>query len=516
VIDGNITIRFKSHNFGSNPNQNVQFSVKTTTGWRSLVNYTYTFTDSIVYWDAYITYAYNLNLTGMSLNISNRNAYTSALLTDGQKVKSANLENNLTLALNSGACDCSGCIITSEYFCNVPYYFRFSTGQVEYSSIFVNYTTTTANLYIYIRDAKTKKIITTNMTVQVISPVNQLESTTITGYKNLTINLAQTTLTSTSIRVRSTNIDDYSMVIREVDIEQDGEYNYTIYVSNTSDTTKTKGVTFVVQNENRNRVEGAIISIFRQDSVTNTYLPITDLTTKSGGDAYTILETNNVFYSWVVYLDDAIIYGLPKPVTISPDQNTIVIVGATDVIYSAMLVLYSQLYVNSSYEKISNIQGYFKSTYTALDTYYVQFRVYNVTGGNKTLVQTQTYTGTSGYFQTNPIQSLTTTMYYYEIWMSKDGSTYFHYQTLPQYIGTPTSYIEDSKEGLFLLLILVIIAAFGFLAGEAIVALVFLTVSVIMLALTKVVPEFTMVAAIGIASLVVVSMFTLVRKRKYA
>ena len=409
-------------------------------------------------------------------------------------------------ALNDGNCNCTGCSLY-ENFCDIPvrFYSR-SGGLVEYKNLNIS-NQTSSNLTVILLDADTKTNITnTNITVQGIGNMFQFENITDTSrvYFSFFFNTTRSDLLS--IRAFSTYNNDYNMVIRRFNMTRGETKTVTLYLTNTSDVDRTNIVTFHVTDENRDSLEGAILTILRQDPSTNTYLTITQMRTNANGEASTILRTDTAFYKYIVEYERSIIYSSRYPSTISINDDDIYLIGVLERTYSDYYDSLVGVDVSVNYTKISNTSGKFKMSFSGLNTVDGCLKIYvsNITG--MSLIEVNCLNSTAGDIESGLLNPTNRTLYMaIGVINSFDGEGYKYGDGLLQYIGENKQTLT-SLEGIILVLAVLSVSAFGFIKNS-IMGLIMFSIGMLIIPLTGWVPQVTMGISMLIVSLSIISMF---------
>lgn len=372
----------------------------------------------------------------------------------------------------------------------------------------------------FIRDSNSKQLINpTNMTIQYIGNYFQNQTTTINGTSYLDLKF-DNEIDTPSIRVFSTNIVDYSLIIQNALINQSqGNKNITVYVTNTSSIDTTNLVKFHVQDEDYNFLQGAIISIYKQDPATNTYILITQLTTNSNGEATTILETDNYFYRWEVAYNNKSIYTLIDPVSLTVNDDDIWIIGAIGNKYSEEYSKMLDTYGKVTLVKISNTSGYFQYVYQSNYDIDACLIVYLINQTNQSLNYSYCSGGTGEKIDvsgniTTPVIYSPTRQYFTGIGTAgySDGNDAYFIGSDSGYIGN-LPFTLPQGEGVYLLILLVLFSVFGF-TQSPIIGLIIFSINLILVFLTGLVPIVSLGTIMALISIIIISIFTITRKNE--
>jgi len=429
--------------------------------------------------------------------------------------KLLDIKSSLVTALNSGSCDCTDCVLEDDN-CLIPFTFSSDEGgSVLYQDIDINYTFTGSNLDVYIYDAEDKTLLTgLNLTVQLVGDIFQLEETTITAYTNFSFPFTVGDSDTISLRTFQTSGTDYSITINQIEVEQGQNYSFNVYITNTSDVATTNLVTFHVKSEDWGLLEDAAVKIQKQDPSTNTYLPITDLTTNSNGAATTILVVDTVFYRWVVYYKDAIVYTLSAPTTLSLNDDDIWISAVISEDFTDEIDDVFNTISATTLTRPTNESGYFTTTFDSVNTVTGCQDIYivNSSGGffveETCLANVSFGTITSSTFTPNN-RTFYTSRFYVDY---QGGNSNVFIGQFTGYIGQVANPL-GSVEGLFLPIIVLVFSAVGFLATP-ILGLIILAAGFIIISITGLVPQLTIEITMIVVSLAIITMVTITRIKK--
>ena len=382
--------------------------------------------------------------------------------------------------------------------------------NINYINVTFQYLTTNVNISLY--DSVTNNLLTENITVQYVGTSYQSEKTTTSGKTNFSVFVDESS-DDVSFRAFETNNDDYTIVIKNEELTLGGNYNVDLYLTNTSDLDQTNLVTFHVQDENGYDLEGAEIIIQKQNPSNNQYITLTEISTSPDGEATTILQTDNIFYTFTVNYLGQTRFTSDAPITISLNDDdiyiTIVLEDPFDTEYSD----FAQIGYTLSYNKISNSSGNFNLFANSDDTfeYCLEVSFYNSTNNDYQFLELSCQNSTTANIDSSVINSLNRTLYYAKATAEKDGEeTYL--DSLYQYIGQIPEKI-NKLNGLFILFIIVLVAAFGFLLNMY-MGLIFLSLGFIIISLTGLIPQIGLSQALTITVLSIVAIFVIQRLDK--
>ncbi len=362
-----------------------------------------------------------------------------------------------------------------------------------------------------LRDSGTKELITSNITVQYVGTKFQDEKKTITGSTSFNVSFDALS-ESVSLRAFSNQHTDYSLVIRDFTLTQGEDSNIVLYLTNTSDTATTTLITFIVQDEESNPIQGASIRISRQDPSTNTLLKVTDLTTDSDGQAITILEVDTVFYSWTVEFEGQRIYTLPSPVTLSIDNTRMRILGVITQGYTEKLNKQLRVIRNVYILKISNTSARFFFNFSSDVSINACLDVQILNSSGNFSVERPCVNSTSGSVQSSIFTPDNRTFYEARAFADfKDNLGFVFLDKASGYIGQ-LSEVLTSNVGLIIPIIVILFAGVGFLSSIS-MGLIILAVGFIIIPITGIVPQITVLTSMLIVSLCAISIFTINRLR---
>ena len=389
------------------------------------------------------------------------------------------------------------------------YYSRdFELNLTYFENTFLNYT---------FKDSNTKQLITDNITVQIISDDYVNSSTCIYGNTNNTIpwQIYGTDDTMNAvIRSFSTNNNDYSIVILNKVIDFEGVFNLTIYLTNTSDIDATNLVTFHVVDETGQAIESATVQILKQDPSTNTYNIVTELTTGPNGEATTILVADTIFYRFNVIYNSDIIYTSLDPITISVNDDDIYIVGIIDGRYTEPIDVYYNVVTQLNFYNYSQYNGNFSFTWASPETVEacLVINVINSTLDDET-INSYCQNASNGILRTANYAPHNRTFFIARGYIdTKDGNGFRIVSNIAKYIGAP-NVTFDKTEGVFFIIVVLLIAAFGFIANP-IIGLLILSIGMLILSFTGLVTALSLSAIMIIISLSIISMFVISKKNE--
>lgn len=375
-------------------------------------------------------------------------------------------------------------------------------------------------LNITILDSNTlNKINYTNITVQMITSSTTNQVITDNGTLIELIDFNTTGLHNVSVRAFETYHDDYTIVIRDIEIEFGLNNTLSLYMTNTSDTTKTQLTQMTVEDiSTGNKVENAIIHIYKQVPSTGGLIEISDLTTNSNGQASTILEIDTVFYQFIVEYQGQTVYSSALfPITSD----------STELFFPVDLSEEALEYYNTlfnidhtlSYINVTDTSGYFKIQYTSSVNFDIcmDVNIENSTGSfnQEQVCQTNVTTGSlnsSTHSQTNY------TLYRGVVIVDfNDGNGYRFLDSLSVYIGDDSK-VKVGVEGVIFVILAIVISVFGFMYSPIAGLLVFMLsfTAVFMFKLSSVTGVGTLISPIVYGLVMVICIFTLITisKRK--
>ena len=460
-------------------------------------SYTSLYEESI-YWD--------INESVSNLNISIGN------LSNSTYGKFDNISLNFYELLNNSF---KNCVMDSENYCDLALNFKSDVnGVLEYSNLSVDYSINPSTLSVNVYDSTTlNKITNTEVTVQLIGSVFQLENHTITGQSNFSFPFNTSVADDITVRAYSRNNTDYSIVINNITLTPGVDKTLDLYLTNTSNLATTNLVTFYVYDEDYSTLEGATIHIELQNPSTNNYLPITSLTTKSNGQATTILATDTFFYRWYVDYKGKEIYRLNAPVSLSLIDDLIYIVGVIEEKYSDEVTQILDNYVDLHFNTTSNITGFFEVDYNMVDPVEMCIYVYIHNQSGTYLNTTSCENATFGTLQTGILTPSNRTYYVSFAKVDfKDGEGYIIMDTSDEFLGRDGKVLTKSQ-GLFILIILTLASVMGFIASP-IIGLIIFMVGVIGISLMPFIVGFKIGTAMIMVSLALITAVTISRLKK--
>ena len=398
--------------------------------------------------------------------------YTAFSQADDFKTeKMVNITMNLTNSLNSGACDCTGCAV-SDSFCDIPLVFSSGNGNsMNFSNLLIGYNITQSNITINLKDSNTLSLIThINITVQMVGDIFQLENVTDKG--TLFFSFPFNTSGEDTISIRgfeNGSVVDYSLVVLEQVVSEGVVYNITMYLTNTSDTTKAQDVTFHVVDEiSRNAVQNAVVSILKQDPATSTDLLITQITTGPDGEATTKLELDTVFYKFLVDTGGSRVYTSPNYVTLPVVKEDVYLyVNIASIFTDYFKTIYGTT-VDLTFNRLSNSSGQVIADYSSSDTYEYCLKIYNITDTGYDLNSTQCVNGTTGTINSPVLNVDNVTRFWVALNVDTgDGEGFRTVRAIAFSIGENLGdYVRAlGVESLIFPMLVVIFAWFGFLGS---------------------------------------------------
>lgn len=447
-------------------------------------------------------------LDNLSINLSDNIIYKKAgLYHQNSKV-------NFTTGLRSAipSCNCSNCTTISNSsgeFCRISMIFNSSlSGILELSKLEINYSFKNSFFNVTIFDSNTLKIITgTNFTIEFISDSYNKETTTESGFKIFNISLNDASSFTYLVRVKSTHSIDYNIVQRESTIEQGQNYTLIVYVTNTSNSATSKVVTLHAQDENRNNLDNALITVLKQDPSTGNFIILTEMRTNPNGEATTTLELNTVFYKFFVDYQGSRIFTSNNAIPISTVDDDIFLIGALAPSYTDYYESLFGLTSSLTYSDITNASGRFESTYSYESQIEMCLEVLRINSTNSTRVFYSCENSTSGAINSNTISPANVTLYTAQLLADfKDGFGKRFIRSKSEYIGQGATEKIDKTEALFFLYMLIVTAGLGVSIKEPVPGLILLCLGLIGIFLTKLTP----LSATGLMLLLSLTIITLI------
>lgn len=415
------------------------------------------------------------------------------------------------------ACACTGCTIsgTDNIYCNVPTIFDSDyEGKIEYSNLFIEYDPIDSKITINIIDSNSLTTLTENTTIQLVGDSYQSENTTITGqsiFYNVTFN--DSISQDLSIRAFSTKNTDYSLVKQEKIIYAGVNKVYNLYMTNTSDLDTTNLVKFHVQDENFDPLKGAVVTILKQDPATSQYLTLTEITTDTNGQATTILETDTIFYRFVVKFNGINIFSSLEPITISINDDDIYLIGAINPTFTEYYdgiknTVTSLNFVNTTGQQT---EGYFTMSFVSTGSIEACLEVIVVNRTNPQ-VYYNCVNGSSGDITSSTFTPNNITLYTAKALIdTNDGYGKRLKESLSAYIGQSGVTI-DNQQGVFFIVIVILIGAFAF-AKSPLAGLIFFIIGIIIILISKMLSSFTPALAMILISLAGISIYVVIKNR---
>lgn len=447
---------------------------------------------------------YSSHIYNLTIEIGNIDSTKDIVKKGGGDIITYGMSTRLNELLNP--CNCTMCYLNGNN-CTIGFnFYSYTPGHYETRFIGLNYTPSASFITVNLNDSTTKNIINdVNITVQLIGGVYQNETTTDNG--NITFRYNHTDATTDSIEVIafSKDIDDYSVVRRNFTILQGINYTIDVLMTNTSDSTKTNTVTLHVEDEDKLSIEGAIIHILRRDPTTNTFLPLSDLTTNSNGEASFLFETDTVFYKFLVDYNGERVYTSSDVVSISSNDNDIFLRITTEDPYLDYFRTSIFSSVSIAYTNTSNASGYFSTTYSsnAIVSICTNISIVNITG---TYHQEESCTsGTSGTITSSTFTPNNITLYSINAYINtNDGYGYVWVKGDSELIGLE-NFNPIGVETLLIVLFVIVICAFGFMASP-IMGLIMLIVGFVIVFMTKL----TLIKSTSLMILISLIIFTII------
>ncbi len=461
------------------------------------------------YWQDWIINE-SMNYERLRLRVGDTSVFNQYV--DNETWNSIDHTSTLRTEFNTGACDCTYCILDGNY-CYVRYeILRTQTRPpAEWLNLSVDVNVTQSNLNVTIYDADTlEKINWTNITTQLVGSIFQLEETDDDAIAEFTFPFNATQSDSVSLRAFQTDTPrDYPLTIRNITVGSGENYSIDLYLTNISDTDAVKLVTFRVVDSNRNRVEDALIQVYKQNPATNEYLEITDLTTNQNGEATTYLIKNTAFYYFIIEYGDEVVYTSRNPVPITDNDDTIIFTinleeGFTD--------LYDTIFnnVSLSFVRTTNFTGVFRTTYSYSSTVEICTDIYI---SNATLNHNQSlcYNGTSGLFDSTFLNASNRTLFTaYTFVDLKDGYGFQFVESASAIIGEGEQLFRSfGSEGILLPVVAIITGAFGFMGSPIIGLLIMMIIFIIIFMLGV-----TTIQGTALSLILALAIFTIVTYSK--
>jgi hypothetical protein len=348
-----------------------------------------------------------------------------------------------------------------------------------------SYFYTTVN--IILKDSVTLNLINyTNITVQYIGENLQIQSKTDTGLSSFNTSFEGLT-DNAVIRAFSSDINDYSIISRSVILDQSQtETNYTFYLTNTSDSSLNKEITFLVLDENKKRLESAIVKVYKQNPSTNELLLLTDLYTNPNGEAITKLTLDTIFYSFIVEYNGDQVFISNKPISIS-DSTTLpitlnVVIGDS---FTQNYINYFGLDGTLNFVRVNNESGYYTLNYKYIYDGEICLHTYTVINTVSTNNSYQCSTDKSGIITSPTASSTQLALFYGDVYIDYDSDELSIEQvdTKVNYIG----YDYDGKSNpdrLIVMIMLVILSGTTFIFSP-VIGLITLAIGTLIVVATK-------------------------------
>jgi len=344
-------------------------------------------------------------------------------------------------------------------------------GIVEITIEDFNYTLHNSTLFVNLYDSDTKNYITNvNITTQFISDIIQSSNVTDTGKTNYSIEFSDIDETvDIELNAFQTSGNDYSIVTAQFNMTQGINKTIDIYLTNTSDTTKFNYVQIRAIDQDGNKLEGAKVNILKRDPATSTFLNISQITTDANGEVSISLETDTVFYKFLVDYDSNRVYTSPQSFPISQDTSLYILNCKIDKDYFSYYntSLSQTSNIGLRYINVTNISGYFNVDWTDIKTIEVCMYLYKINSTGYHLNSSTCQNGSSGSIDSTTI----TVDYNVTLWEarvyadSKDGWGERFVKSLSKYIGI--AYRQDwGEESLLLPIVAVLISALAFMASS--------------------------------------------------
>jgi len=433
--------------------------------------------DAMLLYEEAIIWNKNITVTNLNVTIGDNSNYTSG------KFDTLDLSITDYLTALLPECTCTGCSISNN-LCSIPFNFYSNTsGILQYSNLDIDYTFNQYDINVTIYDSVTLNVLNgVNITGQYIGSESQEEKTTTNGLFNFKVNIT-TVSEDVSLILFETEGTDYSLVAKEFTFYQGQSQNISMYMTNTSSTTTNKEVTFIVKDEDKVLLEGAIIKIYKRDPATNQFLELTDLTTNPDGEASTTLTLNDVFYRFIVLYNGRQIYISSAPYPISNSDDTITLNCVVGEAYSDYYIKLQGFDGALEFTKLTNETGYYTITFTSEETVTVCLNTSYTT--NTVFVDNgiTCLTGTSGVLTSNTI-SVTkfSDVYGYLSLDFDDAQGTQVIRSLHNYLGLSGSSSDTGR--LFIIFGLVILSGVAFVYVP-IVGLIVFAIGILIISFTK-------------------------------
>ena len=413
------------------------------------------------------TYPENFNLS-----IGGVNVYNKAVLDSEIKV---NFSAQLQGVWDS--CNCYRCISSTES-CIVPVdFYSTSGGIINYSEINITYLPAKANISVNIYDSNTlNKINTTNITLQIIGEQYQTELITEDGNASFQFFFNSLAEDLVSIRAFSGDIQDYSIITRNIIMSSANETTeINLYLTNTSDTDKAIDIQFIALNaEGLDRLENALVKVYKQNPSTNEDVLLTELYTHSDGQATTKLISETVFYRFAVEYRGTIVYTSQNAISLTAEDSPLKLYCILQPAYSEGFLSYAGLALELDFNKINNESGYYSILYSGQGQYEICFNDYYIINTVRTNSTDYCVNGSSGSSSFSTISVNQFADVYGEVSIDfKNGEGKERYMTSHEYLGLD-DISRQAKSRLFVYFGLILICGIVFVYYPSVALILFI------------------------------------------
>jgi hypothetical protein len=321
---------------------------------------------------------------------------------------------------------------------------------------------------VIIKNARTKnKVLNHNITVEVRGDNYVYTTTTKTGNATIGYNINGSS-DNVTIRAYSTPpYDDMEMSqIYDAISATASQNQFEIFLENISDLgTTVDAIIRVYDSATFSRLEGARVSIFKENPTSTGYLLLTTLTTNSQGEIRKQMELYNVFYYFIVDYDGNRVYTSSSPSTITASPINIPVL--LDENYNDKYKTTVGASASLTYTETSNYSGYFAGTFSYNSTIEGCVYVYHINSTGKTLVQSECINATAHTFLLNEINVTSPQQYISYLQLdTKDGYGFVDVKQLSVVVGIKTSN-KLGIESVLLIFAGIIISAFAFMSSPS-------------------------------------------------
>lgn len=386
---------------------------------------------------------------GTTLYIGDTLAYINYTeLTTKQEI---NVTSEIMTTLNNGACDCTECIL-EDTICNIPFIFSSNTGaSLYFEDLEINYSLQSLNITFYYEEDS--------------SIVDDINVSAVFSSESRSINFTTETGLAT---IPWYDFEDYNVwywadgySVRTRIFTHDGSDNPTLalYLANDTDT---NDVVFEVYDQYGNRVSNAYISIHKKFIDSNEFLPIIDIKTNVNGEASASLSYGEgQLYRYIITYNSEVVW---NETSVNGEP-----IYSTDEIKPFYVTLNEDIYdfdriadtINGNVTFTDN-NGSFSYLFNYSSLYSIEFclNLYNFNYNNYSLVTYDCENGTSGnlnitfYAENGTFQGLGVFSY--------NDRYYYVDSSIDKINASDVIFDTDSKDGLLIALIVIILAAVGF------------------------------------------------------